>query len=45
MCKWCGAKITQGAQVGRPFPGQCLRRGKDSRGMHKPHVWVINRKF
>lgn len=45
MCSWCGKKTTRPAQLGRPEPGQCPRKGKTADGRSKPHTWVINRKI
>mgnify|MGYP000143771160 CR=1 FL=1 len=39
ICTWCGAKIKS---CGRPAPGNCPRKGKDSNGRPKPHTWVKN---
>ena len=45
VCTWCGSKSTRSASAGRPMPGNCARKPKDSNGRPKPHTWVINRKF
>lgn len=45
MCTYCGAKIWRSKNLGRPSPGSCPRRPKDSNGILKPHRWVINRKI
>lgn len=37
VCTWCGQKSYH---RGRPAPDTCSRRGKDSNGRPKPHVWV-----
>ena len=39
ICTWCGRKIVS---YGRPAPGNCPRKGKDSNGKSKPHTWVRN---
>ena len=39
VCTWCGMKTKS---RGRPFPGNCSRKGKDSNGRPKPHTWVKN---
>lgn len=45
ICTYCGQKVVRGAQMGRPMPGNCPRKPKDSAGKMKPHTWTINRKF
>lgn len=45
ICTWCGQKTVTFISNGRPFPGRCPRKPKDSEGKMKPHTWTINRKF
>lgn len=45
MCSYCGRKETRGIMMGRPTPGECLRKGKTAFGKSKPHSWRINKKF
>jgi len=44
-CSYCGATQMRSATSGRPDPGNCMRKPKDSSGRYKPHSWVINRKI
>lgn len=37
VCTWCGNRVPS---RGRPAPGYCSRKGKDSNGKPKPHTWV-----
>ena len=37
VCTYCDKKIER---YGRPAPGMCLTRERDSKGKPKPHVWV-----
>ena len=37
VCTYCNKKIDS---YGRPAPGMCLTRERDSKGKPKPHVWV-----
>lgn len=37
VCTWCGKRVTS---HGRPAPGNCPRKEKDSSGRPKPHTWV-----
>lgn len=45
MCSYCGIKITRSKSMGRPEPGKCARKPRNSAGQMRPHTWVINRKF
>lgn len=38
MCTWCGRTMT--SVTGRPYPGECPRKGKTRDGRPKPHTWV-----
>ena len=45
-CSYCGAVTTRAAYAGRPTPGNCIKKGRDKKGLFtKPHSWVINRKY
>jgi hypothetical protein len=44
-CSWCGRTITRSVNMGKPDPGNCMRRPKTRAGKHTPHVWTINRRF
>ncbi len=37
VCSYCGTRTTC---VGRPMPGQCVRKPRDKNGKMKPHTWV-----
>lgn len=39
VCTYCGKKMKS---YGRPAPGMCLKKERDSRGKPKPHSWVLN---
>lgn len=45
MCTWCGHKVIRSTISGRPMPGNCPRKPKDSNGKMRPHTWRINRKI
>jgi hypothetical protein len=45
MCRYCGARTVRTQTSGRPLPGNCSRRPKNSMGKYQPHSWVISRKF
>lgn len=45
MCRYCGAKTGRPISIGRPDPGQCLRRSKTKEGHCQPHSWVINKRY
>ena len=45
MCSWCGQKQVRPSEMGRPQPGNCSRRPRNSAGKPQPHSWVINRKL
>ena len=45
MCSYCGQRVVYSVTRGRPQPGQCPRKSKDSSGKYKPHTWVVNRKW
>lgn len=39
-CSYCGLEAQGKPFGGKPNPGFCTTRGKDSNGRIKPHVWV-----
>ena len=39
VCTYCGKRMKS---YGRPAPGMCLKKERDSRGKPKPHSWVLN---
>ena len=45
ICVYCGRRVLQGPMSGRPSPGNCPRKQKNSDGTMKPHTWRINRKY
>lgn len=44
-CPYCGTTNTRSASMGRPDPGNCMRKPKDKSGRYKPHSWVKNRSW
>lgn len=45
VCTQCGRRLVNSRLSGRPQPGQCTAKGKDSRGKLRPHSWVIDKKW
>ncbi len=45
MCTYCGTKVIRAKSTGRPAPGKCARKPKNSAGQMRPHTWIINRKI
>lgn len=45
ICSYCGATKMQGPNQGRPMPGNCPRKPRNSDGSMKPHSWRINRRI
>lgn len=40
MCRYCGRRLTVNKKSGRPVPGVCSKKGKNTAGMPKPHSWI-----
>ncbi len=38
VCSYCNSRTS--SSRGKPMPGICHARPKDSNGRSKPHVWV-----
>lgn len=45
LCTWCGRKIIIASRYGRPEPGNCPRKPRNTDGKMKPHTWAVNRKL
>ena len=45
ICTYCGKKVQKARGEGRPEPGNCPRKPKNTDGNMKPHTWRINRRL